>query len=89
MNRRFLGGEEEERHKRWSVQRLGGMEETSALNSNDELCGLGAGSWRDLKGLKGGRCKEDVGQAKEVGLLHSVGKAKSRKDSWGKQSQSI
>lgn len=87
MSRRFLGGEEEERQKGWSMQRLSSTEETITLSSNDHLCGLEAGSWSDLKGLKRERCKEDVGHAREVGL-HSVGKAKSRKDSWEKQSQS-
>lgn len=64
------------------------MEETGSLNDSDQLCELEAGSWSDLKCLKGRRGKEDVGQAKEVGL-HSVSKAKSKKDFWEKQSQSI
>ena len=40
------------------------------------------------QGLRARKRKDDVGQVKEIGL-HSVGKAKLRKDSWERQSLSI
>lgn len=50
VSRRFVGGERAERQRVWSVQRLSGREEDGALGSSDQLCGLRAGSKKELKG---------------------------------------